>query len=559
MYHWDIKLLNFIFLSRLFPGPWCVSRLVTIFKKGVRALCDNYRGLSIMDSLAKIYDRILCTRLEMWFKPDREQAGAQKGRSCTEWILTLRLLMDYAISRKKKLFIVFVDFSKAYDRVPRNGLISRLKELGCGICMLCAIAVMYENSQLILGSAIISVTMGVKQGSPSSCFLFTLYVNPLIRMLKERCAPDGFLGVLHCLLLMDDTVIFSTSRAGIEEKIRILQDFCTESGMIINETKTKFMVLNGDAQDRRNIVSNNLIIKICEFYVYLGAVFSASGKLFHSLEKHAEDKYCHVLKFVSFVKKNSLFPFWIKKKVLDAALLSAILYSSESWLTNNYNPVKSMYFTAIKNLLGVRRTTANDLCLLELGMPSIDGYVKNSQYRFLKRLIETRANETDFDPFMYVYNLCLRDNTACAKYISKLLAQDGNFITKDMDNIRSRVRDSNRSKFLSYKDMNPNLNVNCFYLNQSVNELDRINASRIRLSSHNLAIETGRWSRVLRENRLCKCGNVQTESHVLIDCTHTEHLRLTYSNLEFRDVGTLFDSRDIDVCKYASKCLKVFK
>ena len=235
----------------------------------------------------------------------------------------------------------------------------------------------------------------------------------------------------------------------------MLQQFCTESGMIINESKTKFMVLNGDAQDKMNIVSNNLVIKICEFYIYLGAVFSATGKISPSLEKHAEEKYCHILKFVSFVKKNSLFPFWIKKKVLDAALLSAILYSAESWLTNNYGPIKAMYFSAIKNLLGVRRTTANDLCLMELGMPSIDGFVKNSQYRFLKDLIEARANETDFDPFMFVYNLCLRENTPCAKYISKLLTRDGDFITKDVDNIKTRIRNSNRSKFLAYKDVNP--------------------------------------------------------------------------------------------------------
>ena len=60
-------LLNMVFLTNSFPGTWCFSRLVTIFKKGIKHLCDNYRGLSIMYSLAKIYDRILCKRLELWF------------------------------------------------------------------------------------------------------------------------------------------------------------------------------------------------------------------------------------------------------------------------------------------------------------------------------------------------------------------------------------------------------------------------------------------------------------------------------------------------------------
>ena len=57
---------------------------------------------------------ILCSRLEQWFKPFREQAGAKKGRGCIEQIVTLRILCDYAKKKKSKLFITFVDFSKAY-------------------------------------------------------------------------------------------------------------------------------------------------------------------------------------------------------------------------------------------------------------------------------------------------------------------------------------------------------------------------------------------------------------------------------------------------------------
>ena len=108
--------------------------------------------------------------------------------------------------------------------------------------------------------------------------------------------------------------------------------------------------------------------------------------------------------------------------------------------------------------------------------------------------------------------------------------------------------------------MNPDLIQNPMYSNRFVNELDRINASRIRLSSHNLAIETGRWARKLRENRLCKCGSIQTESHVLIDCVHTNQLRALFPNLDFTNSSTLFNSNDVDdMCKYVSKCLKVYE
>ena len=86
-----------------------------------------------MNSIPKIYDYILCNRLSKWFIPDSEQAGAQPKRGCVVHKISLRLLIEYAIMKRKKLFIVFVDFSAAYDRVPRNALVVILVGLGCGI------------------------------------------------------------------------------------------------------------------------------------------------------------------------------------------------------------------------------------------------------------------------------------------------------------------------------------------------------------------------------------------------------------------------------------------
>ena len=57
-----------------------------------------------------------------------------------EHIISLRLLIDYAVKRHEKLHIIFVDFSKAYDRVQRGSLINLLVKMGCGAVMLAAIA-----------------------------------------------------------------------------------------------------------------------------------------------------------------------------------------------------------------------------------------------------------------------------------------------------------------------------------------------------------------------------------------------------------------------------------
>ena len=122
--------------------------MCTLFKKGNRKDVNNYRGISIMNSMAKLYDMVLCLRLKMWFKPFREQAGAQKKRGCLEHIVSLRLLCDMARRKKLKLFVIFIDFSKAYDRVPRDKLFRVLQRLGCGSAMLCALVAMYSVTEL---------------------------------------------------------------------------------------------------------------------------------------------------------------------------------------------------------------------------------------------------------------------------------------------------------------------------------------------------------------------------------------------------------------------------
>ena len=125
-----------------------------------------------------------------------------------------------------KLFVAYVDFSKAYDRVPRNKLLCILKRLGCGFMMLFAIGAMYKVTKSILGTAVITAAIGVRQGSPTSCVLFNLFVDTLIVMFKQRCDNDGFFSWLHVLILMDDTVILATSRRKLEEKLNILWDYC---------------------------------------------------------------------------------------------------------------------------------------------------------------------------------------------------------------------------------------------------------------------------------------------------------------------------------------------
>ena len=73
--------------------------------------------------------------------------------------------------------------------------------------------------------------------------------------------------------------------------------------------------------------------------------------------------------------------------------------------------------------------------------------------------------------------------------------------------------------------------------------------TRMRLSSHRLRIETGRWARLQREHRLCRCGAIQDEQHVLQDCPLVQHIRDCYQKqVMYPDI--LQSASEIHVFKY---------
>ena len=539
-------LFNAFFLSASYPSLWSLAKFFTVFKKGNRQEPKNYRGITVINCLAKLYDMILCSRLETWFKPYREQAGAQRGRGCIEHIVTLRLLTDMARKKKEKLFVVFVDFTQAYDLVPRGMLFKVLKRLGCGAVMLAALIAIYRVTNSIIGTAIITTTIGVRQGSSTSCLLFILYINDLIKLIKTNCNPDGFLSWLHILVLMDDTVLLATTRESIVHKISLLKQYCDTYGMRINVGKTKFFVICGTAHDSRTIELDGLIVEPCTQYVYLGSIFTADGSVSSSVAAHARSRMAHINKFVSFLSKNNDIPFVVKKRVFDAALMSAVLYGCESWLNADLRPIIKLYNWGLKLLLGVRKTTCNDLCYIESGYPPLQDLVRSKQRRFFSRMWRERSTMDD-DPLVLSIKTVLSTRYGTQTYIHGLINENKDDVKIAMETLKDNVNNSPlSSRKITYREINPDLLVhNIYSTRHNVSELDRVSFTRFRVASHSLAVEVGRWSRRGRgrlplEERLCICGAIQTEVHVVQMCPMTQNIRDSYN---VSSIGDIFSNQ----------------
>ena len=145
-----VELFNFILESGVFPSEWTSAVIIPLFKKGDRRDANNYRGISLLNTLGKIFTSILNRRLCKWSESTNVlsdcQAGFRKNHSTVDNIFVLyATIQKYLSFRHGKLYCLFVDFSKAFDRVNHSLLMFKLKSIGVKGNMYRILHSMYSN------------------------------------------------------------------------------------------------------------------------------------------------------------------------------------------------------------------------------------------------------------------------------------------------------------------------------------------------------------------------------------------------------------------------------
>ena len=120
-----IKLFNDILSNNWICNDWLLSLLTAIHKKGPKEDPDNYRGIALMSCMAKLFLTIINDRLTTYAIDRNILSPAQLGfvtgnRTSDPHIILNNIVQKYCHKKKKKIFGCFIDFSKAFDSVPRD-------------------------------------------------------------------------------------------------------------------------------------------------------------------------------------------------------------------------------------------------------------------------------------------------------------------------------------------------------------------------------------------------------------------------------------------------------
>ena len=126
---------------------------INIFKKGDRENSGNYRGITLLSVVGKVFCKILNNRLVQCL--DKEalhegQAGFRLNRGCMDNVYTLNEIVQGRLREEKKTFAFFLDIQKAYDTVWHDGLWYKLWDMGVKGRMWRVIKKMYESSRSVI-------------------------------------------------------------------------------------------------------------------------------------------------------------------------------------------------------------------------------------------------------------------------------------------------------------------------------------------------------------------------------------------------------------------------
>ena len=225
------------------PKAWSTSKTVLLKKKGDSEDLGNYRPITLLSQLYKLFTRLLLQRISHQLEFSREQAGFKAGYSTQDHIQALSQLLEKSKEYQLPVCLAFVDYRKAFDSVETTAIINALHEAGINPAYVDIVIGEKSTTDIKLLSEVchIKINKGVRQGDTISPKLFAATLESVFRKMNHQggIMIDG--EKLTHLLYADDCVLFANNPTELQQDLQQLTDLSKEVGLEVNLTKTKWM------------------------------------------------------------------------------------------------------------------------------------------------------------------------------------------------------------------------------------------------------------------------------------------------------------------------------
>lgn len=390
-----LQIINKAWKNEKIPEEWGIALIKPIHKKGDKQTCENYRGITLLNTIVKIYEQIINNRLKIILEPQlaEPQSGFRPGRNTQDHIFTIKQIIEKKQPQNKNIFLAFIDLQKAFDTVPRGKVWKGLREKGINNKIIKVIQDLYKNNtNYIINNNMKSegfkTEMGLRQGGGLSPTLFNVHMDGIIKK-SEQEANKLFIGYrnlerveITAGVFADDVVITAGSEKKLQENLKVWKEKMEEEGMEININKTKIMVI-GDKDIKTNIEINNVKIEQVEEFKYLGVTLEGTGKqeaeINERIDKTIKLYYAMNQKFINKkeITKQT------KIKVFNTIYRPVLTYGCESWnlSISQKDKIQAMEMKYLRRVLGVTKEDRirNIQIREELGVKPVTHFIEMRQ------------------------------------------------------------------------------------------------------------------------------------------------------------------------------------
>nr|VZI33164.1 unnamed protein product [Spirometra erinaceieuropaei] len=409
------------------PQDFKDATIVHLYKrKGNRQVCDNHRGISLLNIAGKIFARILLNRLnnhlEQGLLPE-SQCGFRRHRGTTDMIFAARQLQEKCQEMRTHLYSTFVDLTKAFDTVNREGLWKIMQKFGCPERFTQMVRQLHDGmmARVTDNGAVpeaFAVTNGVKQGCVLAPTLFSLMFSAMLMDAYRDERPgiriayrtDGHLlnhrrmnfqsrvstATVHELLFADDCALNTTSEVEMQRSMDLFSAACENFGLVINTQKTVVMhqpppnsATAPNAPPQINV--NGTQLQVVENFPYLGSTLSRNTKIDDEVANRISKASQAFGRLQSTVWNRHGLQLSTKLKMYKAVILPTLLYGAETWTvyTRQARRLNHFHLSCLRRILRLNwQDRIPDTEVLErTGILSIYSMLRQMQLRWSGHLV----------------------------------------------------------------------------------------------------------------------------------------------------------------------------
>ena len=307
------NLFNHCILEKCIPNEWKSSVVTPLYKKkGNEDDLNNYRGISVISPLAKIFEKILASQIIEYINEynilTADQHGFRSNHSCETALHELISDLNTARDNTLASLLLFIDFRKAFDLIDSKLLIHKLSLMGFTKNAQQLIENYFnEREQVVkynnIYSDSASIKLGVPQGSVLGPLFFTLFINDLPLLIEN----------LNKKLFADDTTFYK-SMPDVKDlidyfvdNIQPLINWCKTNKLDLNWSKTFFFFIkNKRFNYPREFLINNNVIQVVDNFKLLGVTLDSklSFDEFITCTKKTINKKLNSIKKLFYLSHN---------------------------------------------------------------------------------------------------------------------------------------------------------------------------------------------------------------------------------------------------------------